>query len=258
MEQQLGLFLPAPPGRLPRSIDRSPTDFCTALVRADPSLQLEGELGPRPPPANKGMHLPAEVFTPDEIARLLAACDTRTDADIRNRALLALLWRSGLRISEALAMHVEDLDLECGTVYVRKAGKGGCRRTAVFRSFDLVDDIHRWLERRTLAKIGDDAPLFCSTFGTPLDPSYFRHFLPRLAKRAGFDRRVHCHAFRHSHAADLCRTGVPEVIIQRQLGHESLWTTSIYLTNIGVRTAECIEAIRGPQATEPASQLIGS
>ena len=94
----------------------------------------------------------------------------------------------------------------------------------------------RWLEEREkLYAVGEGAPLFCTLKGTPTDPSYARHLLPRLAKRAGLERRVHPHGLRHTHAADLALAGVPVLAIQQQLGHTSLVTTANYLRRVGVR-----------------------
>ena len=65
-----------------------------------------------------------------------------------------------------------------------------------------------------------------------LNSSYVRALLPRLAAKAGIEKRVHAHGLRHSHAADLVREGVPVNLIQRQLGHASLAVTSAYLDHI--------------------------
>lgn len=71
--------------------------------------------------------------------------------------------------------------------------------------------------------------------GTATDPRYARHLLPRLAKRAGLEWRVHPHGLRHTHAADLALAGVLVLTIQQQLGHNSLTTTEAYLRKGGVR-----------------------
>ena len=63
------------------------------------------------PPTNKGRRFPAELLSPDEVRALLRACSSRAPTGIRNRALIAVLYRGGLRVSEALALHVKDIDL---------------------------------------------------------------------------------------------------------------------------------------------------
>ena len=190
------------------------------------------ELAPHP---TRGKLMPPEVFTEDEVRALIAACSTRGVTGHRNRALLAVLWRTGVRISEALELRPHDVDFKNGTVRVR-LGKGLKPRTTVLSDLDALPLVERWLEERgKLAAAGEGAPLFCTLKGTPTDPSYARHLLPRLAKRAGLKRRVHPHGLRHTHAADLALAGVPVLAIQQQLGHSSLVTTANYLRRVGVR-----------------------
>ena len=79
-------------------------------------------------PANKGIKLPAEILAPDEVNSLMRACSSRAPTGIRNRALIAILYRGGLRLSEALAVEPKDIDVDRGTVTVLH-GKGDRRRT---------------------------------------------------------------------------------------------------------------------------------
>jgi integrase len=74
--------------------------------------------------------------------------------------------------------------------------------------------------------------LFCTLEGRPIKDSYVRTLLPRLARRAGIDKRVHPHGLRHTHAYEVMMEGVPVPIIQQQLGHVSLETTSRYLAHL--------------------------
>ena len=190
------------------------------------------DLAPHP---TRGKLMPPEVFTEDEVRALIAACSTRGVTGHRNRALLAVLWRTGVRISEALELRPHDVDFKNGTVRVR-LGKGLKPRTTVLSDLDALPLVERWLEEREkLEAVEQGAPLFCTLKGTPTDPSYARHLLPRLAKRAGLERRVHPHGLRHTHAADLALAGVPVLAIQQQLGHSSLTTTESYLRKVGVR-----------------------
>ena len=178
-------------------------------------------------PANKGHTYPVETLTSQEMQALLQACSHRAPTGIRNRALLALLWRSGLRISEALALYPRDLDPQQGSVRVRR-GKGGKARLVGLdpQAFAMVQ---RWLDQRHGLGLTGRAPVFCTLAGKPLQTSYIRMLLPRLARRAGIDKRVHAHGLRHTHAAELAAERVPINQIQQQLGHASLATTSRYL-----------------------------
>jgi site-specific recombinase XerD len=180
--------------------------------------------------SNRGQRFPAEVLTADEVKALLGVCSSRAPTGVRNRALIATMYRGGLRISEALALRPKDLDREAGTVRVLH-GKGGKSRTVGFdpTAFAVIE---RWLDRRAELKINGRHRLFCTLEGKPLDSSYVRHLLPRLASKADIEKRVHPHALRHTHAAELAREGVPLNLIQAQLGHSNVATTSRYLAHI--------------------------
>ena len=92
--------------------------------------------------------------------------------------------------------------------------------------------LNRWLDTRRSLGINGHAPLFCTLDGNLLKPSYLRTLLPRLAKKAGIEKRVHPHGLRHTHAYELMMEGVPVPIIQQQLGHTSLATTDRYVSHL--------------------------
>ena len=184
----------------------------------------------QPEPANKGKTYPAEILTEEEVGALIRAASPRSASGIRARALIALLYRGGLRVSEALALEPKDIDEKRGTVSVLR-GKGRKRRVVGLdpAAFALIE---RWMDYRRTLKIPSRRPLLCTLRGNPLDSSYVRRLLPRLAERAGIEKRVHAHGLRHTHAAELAMEGKPVNLIQRQLGHSSLATTSRYLDHI--------------------------
>lgn len=74
--------------------------------------------------------------------------------------------------------------------------------------------------------------VFCTLQGEPMETAYVRALLPRLALKAGIEKRVHAHGLRHTHAAELAREGTPLNLVQAQLGHSSLATTDRYLRHI--------------------------
>ena len=235
----------------PSVVEEPVVEFDQRGVRAGESGGVEAEVDLAPHPT-RGKLMPPEVFTEDEVRALIAACSTRGVTGHRNRALLAVLWRTGVRISEALELRPHDVDFKNGTVRVR-LGKGLKPRTTVLSDLDALPLLERWLEQRgKLQAVRQGAPLFCTLKGTPTDPSYARHLLPRLAKRAGLERRVHPHGLRHTHAADLALAGVPVLAIQQQLGHHSLTTTANYLRKVGVRL-ELARMIRRRQS-QPKSE----
>jgi len=173
---------------------------------------------------------PPEVLTEAEAIALIRACSSRAPTGVRNRALIAVLWRSGLRISEALALELRDVDLDAGTVRVRH-GKGDRSRT-VGLDEQTTALVARWLDRRRRLTPGALAPIFCTLAGGRIDSSYVRRLLPRLAARAGIDRRVHAHGLRHTYAAELAREGAAINVIRDALGHTSLAVTDRYLRDI--------------------------
>jgi site-specific recombinase XerD len=167
-------------------------------------------------------------------------CSRRAPTGVRNRALLAVLWRCGLRLGEALALQPKDFDPDQGTLVVQR-GKGG-RRRVVGVDAGTAALVGRWLEVRRGRGIGGRT-LFCSLRGRPMDQSYVRHMLPRLARKAGIERRVHAHGLRHAFAVDMVRSGAPLYVVRDALGHSSVATTQVYLSRVGAH--EAVDAMRG-------------
>ena len=189
-------------------------------------------------PSNKGRRYPVEVLTGEEVHAILEACGT-TVYGIRNRALITVLYRAGLRISEALALFPKDVDSAGCSIRVLH-GKGDQARTVGIDPAALTV-ISNWLALRERHGFGDTQPLFCTMTGRHIGGSYVRTLLPRLGRQVGITKRVHAHGFRHTHAYELMMEGIAIGIIQRQLGHVSLATTDIYLSHIAPR--QVIEAI---------------
>ncbi len=183
---------------------------------------------------------PPEILTDAEVCRLLDACDDRQPTGIRNRALIAILYRGGLRINEALDLFPKDIDLEAGSIRVLN-GKGGRARTL---GIDPAAGafVERWLEVRSGLGMNGTYPVFCTLAGGRMGDAYVRVLLPRLGRRAGIEKRVHAHGFRHTHAAQLRVEGVDIGIISKQLGHRSIATTARYLDHIAPQ--QVIEAMR--------------
>lgn len=189
-------------------------------------------------PSNKGKTYSAEPLTSEEAQRLIDQVKGNGPLAVRNRALIALLWRSGLRISEALSLKPSDLDLNAGIVRVRE-GKGRKPRVAVIDGLAL-GYLTAWLAVRT-NKLGLNGrqPLFCSVAsgatrkpGDPLATSYVRRLLPKLGEQAGIDKRVHAHGLRHTMATEMVERGIALHVIAGQLGHSSTATTDTYLAKL--------------------------
>jgi integrase/recombinase XerC len=180
-------------------------------------------------PANKGRKLPAELLTADDVRALLAACSTSAPTGVRNRALLTVLYRAGLRLDEALTLAPADVDVDGGVVVV---GHDLGRHRLVGIDAAALALVEEWLAVRADLGLARAAPLFCTLSGGPLHPAYVRQLLPRLADKAGIGKRVHAQGLRHTHAAELAAEGLPAEVIQEQLGHESLASTGRYLRRV--------------------------
>jgi site-specific recombinase XerD len=180
----------------------------------------------------KGEKYPVEILERREVEALLAGCGS-SPTGRRDRALLTLLWRSGLRISEALALRPADVNLLAGTVRVLR-GKGGTARTVALDAL-ARSAVEGWLAVRPAGR----GPLFCpvSKPGQPVKSNHVRNRLRRLAARAGIEKRVHPHALRHTYAVELDAEGFPLRDIRDLLGHSNASTTDTYLRGLGASSA---------------------
>jgi integrase len=210
----------------------------------------EQVLAQRRVPRNKGMRYPADPPTVEEIVAVMRqAGDGRSAA--RMRGLIVVLWRAGLRISEALMLNETDLDPSAGSILVR-VGKGGRRREVGMDPWGW-EQTRPWLGHRRQLPVG---PLFCVIQGPGAGrrwrSSSVRADLHRLAARAGVRRRFAPHQLRHAHAVEMAREGIPLNVIERQLGHANLGVTSVYLQ--GIDNSEIIATVCGrPTPVMPAS-----
>lgn len=200
---------------------------------------------------------PAEVLTPDEVQALINACSSKSRTGVRNRALLTLLYRSGLRISEAIGypgrpeqpvalsgggvkiqqarppiapLKVSDVNLTAHTIRVLHT-KSGKPQTRGFHP-SATDALARWIDVRRQLGLNGRQPLFCTLQGQPLREQYVRSLLGRLAQKAEISKRTHPHSFRHTFAVELEMAGTPVTVISKLLGHSSTAVTSRYLDHL--------------------------
>jgi site-specific recombinase XerD len=169
------------------------------------------------------------------VAALLKQCSHQSPTGIRNAAIVSTLWRTGIRCEELLELRPKDINRSGGHLQVLH-GKGDKQRTVSIDG-NAIARIDRWLDVRRDLGISGHRPLFCTLWGSHaagqrLDDSYMRRLLPRLARAAGVDRRVHPHSLRHTLAYEWMMEGIPIATISAQLGHESIATTAIYLQHI--------------------------
>jgi len=189
---------------------------------------------------NAGRQFPAEPLTPAEVAAIIGACSVTSRTGIRNRAMLTLLYRSGLRVSELLAIRPADVNLAKHSIRLGKTKAGRAQTRGFHPKAD--DALARWLDTRKSLGLPSGAPLFCTFDGGPMADQYVRNLLGRLAAKADVDKRVHPHGLRHSYAVELEAAGTPVTVISKLLGHSSVAVTSRYLDHL--TNHQAVEALQ--------------
>lgn len=193
-------------------------------------LVREGLAGDDPSAGVVRPKLPRSLPRPisvEEAARLLDGPLDPSPAGLRDRAILELLYGSGLRISELVGLDVDDLDMEEGSV--RVLGKGG-REREVPLGRAARDALARYLAagRPALASARSRGALFLNRRGGRLTRQGCARILARRARAAGIEARVTPHTLRHSFATHLLEGGADVRVVQELLGHASVATTQVY------------------------------
>jgi integrase/recombinase XerD len=196
--------------------------FCVAegLTVDDPARDVR----PPTPPRRLPKALPLE-----DVERILdAAGAAGTSRALRDRALLEVLYGTGARISEAVGLDVDDLDLDAGAV--RLAGKGGKQRVVPVGSYARAAvEAYLVRGRPELAAAGrGSGALFLNARGGRLTRQSAWTVLRQAARRAGVDADVSPHTLRHSFATHLLDGGADVRVVQELLGHASVTTTQVY------------------------------
>lgn len=171
----------------------------------------------------------------------------RCATGLRDRALLQIMHRCGLRIGEACSVRLGDVNWETG--HIRVIGKGDKERT-VYADPQTLALLDRWREERSrhTRRRRDDAPLFVSVRsnvrGKPVTVDSVEKMVHRRMLNAGIVKeKAHAHALRHTHASDLLARGRSLEEIRKLLGHTSIRTTEIYLHASDPVLAEAVQAI---------------
>lgn len=169
-----------------------------------------------------------EVLTPDEMLRVIEQPDTSSELGLRDRALLEVLYATGMRVSEVTAVRVEQFLFE--DQLVRIVGKGNKERIVPVGAEAL-----RWLQRyleqarpRLARRERPGSVVFLNHRGGPLSRMSVLTFVKRYSAMAGIHHDVHPHTFRHSFATHLLEGGADLRSVQEMLGHADIGTTQIY------------------------------
>ncbi|MCL6625528.1 site-specific tyrosine recombinase XerD [Alicyclobacillus shizuokensis] len=168
-----------------------------------------------------------KVLSVDEVERLLAAPNLQTVAGLRDRAMLELLYATGIRVSELVSLNVEDLNLAAG--FVRCTGKGDKERVIPVGDI-AVQVLSAYLQqsRPEFLRLTDDSALFLNHLGERMSRQGFWKLLKKYAKLAGIVKDITPHTLRHSFATHLLERGADLRAVQEMLGHADISTTQIY------------------------------
>ena len=187
-------------------------------IEQDPSELLEGPKKPK--------HLPT-VLTLDEINRMMAAIDLSSDEGHRNRAMMEILYGSGLRVSELVNLQLSKIYLN--EHYMLIEGKGSKQRLVPLSPV-AEEWFGYWLQDRATWPLKPEAKdiAFVNRYGRPMTRAMVFTIVRRLCEAAGIIKTVSPHTLRHSFATHLLQNGADLRVIQQLLGHEDLATTEIY------------------------------
>ena len=187
-------------------------------IESDPSELLEMP--------KKELHLP-DVLTVEEIDAMIAQIDMSSNEGHRNRAIIEMLYGSGLRVSELVELKLSNMYREEGYMLIQ--GKGSKQRLVPI-SPEAEKWFGYWMEDRShwdvKPEFGDIA--FVNRYGRQLTRAMVFTIIKKLAALAGIHKTVSPHTLRHSFATHLLQNGADLRIIQELLGHESITTTEIY------------------------------
>ncbi|MFH1368787.1 MAG: site-specific tyrosine recombinase XerD [Elusimicrobiota bacterium] len=163
----------------------------------------------------------------NEIERLMHAVSGHKEREIRNRAMIELLYATGLRVSELVGLNTEQVDLKIG--FLRVIGKGNKERLVPIGKTAL-HYVKRYLEARAKNKRMNpgEKGLFLSKLGRKISRMEFWRQLKNYAKKAGINKKMTPHMLRHSFASHLLMGGADLRFVQEMLGHSSIVTTQIY------------------------------
>jgi len=198
------------------------------LLHGDP---LEHLTTPHPPDRLPG------TLRPDQVDALLAAPDTDRPIGIRDRAILEVLYASGLRVSELTGLRLDEVRTAQGVL--RVTGKGGRHRLAPLGE-PAVEWLVRWLDgvRRDWVQVTQDDHVFVSQRGRGLTRQAVWQRIRQHARTAGIDAPVSPHKLRHCFATHMLDHGADLRVVQLLLGHADLATTQIYTHVAGARLRE--------------------
>ena len=172
-----------------------------------------------------GRYLP-DVLSEEEVSAIIDSVETKTWQNVRDKAILEILYGCGLRVSEAVGLRISCIFLKEG--FVRIIGKGNKERLVPLGEM-AVEAVEAYLEVRPEPADADSSDfLFLNRFGRSLSRVSMFTMIKKQALAAGIRKEISPHTFRHSFATHLLEHGADLRVVQEMLGHESISTTEIY------------------------------
>jgi integrase/recombinase XerD len=187
------------------------------LIESDPSELIEGP--------KIGRKLP-DVLAYEEIVRLLEGIDLSTPEGARNRAMLEVLYSSGLRVSELVDLRINNIYFDIG--FLRVIGKGNKERLVPVGR-EAMKYLKSYMDEVRVHQVaGHEGRVFLNRFGRTISRVSVFNVIKALAIKVGLKKNISPHTFRHSFATHLVEGGADLRAVQEMLGHESITTTEIY------------------------------
>jgi len=195
-------------------------------------------------------HLPKDILTPAEVERVINQVDITEPLGLRDRALLEVLYSTGLRRAEVTALTLNDVDFDQGMVMVRQ-GKGNKDRRIPIGDRALAW-LHKYLaDRRPYLKYAHNhEEVFLSVNGLPIHNGDAARRVRKYIQQAELGKEGACHMLRHSMATAMLENGADIRYIQQMLGHASLKTTQIY-TQVSNRALKEVHSKTHPATLKP-------
>lgn len=189
-----------------------------------------------------GRKLP-KTLTSAEVSALMARPNLDCPTGLRNRCLLEVMHRGGLRVSEACGVHLRDVDWKAGELRIRPEVAKGGREAIVYLEASTLELLGRWKPVRRRHAAG--APfLFVTLRGGQVSRHYVWQMTSRYARKAGVDRPVWPHMLRHSYATELLREGFDLREVQTLMRHADIRTTVLYTHLVDVELAAKVRGRR--------------
>lgn len=177
-----------------------------------------------------------QVLSIEEVDKLLEQCNVMLPLGLRDRAMLELMYGTGLRVSELLSLQIDDINFTAG--FLRCLGKGRKERIIPVNNSSIMW-VERYLghSRYTLLRGQQERSLFLNAHGRPLSRQGFFKLLGQYAEKSEIEKEITPHTLRHSFATHLLENGADLRAVQEMLGHADISTTQIYthVTKIHLR-----------------------